>query len=325
MADAPPSLPMHEVLRPVSAQAADIAQLWHVTLVVCTVVFAAVLAALAVALLTRVVRSEEPPPPPGSAADPAERRAHQAVAGAVVGTVLLLGFLLIASVLTDAAIARASTADALPIEVTGHQWWWSVRYPDRPSETFTTANEIHVPVGRPVILHLRSEDVIHSLWAPSLQGKKDLIPGRESVLRFQADRPGVYRGQCAEFCGLEHATMAFEVVADTPPAFSAWAARQRADAAPAASAARGQAVFAAATCPVCHTVRGTDAAVTVGPDLTHVASRRMIAAGTLPNDRASLRRWIRDPQAVKPGAQMPRSDLPDADLDALVAWLETLG
>jgi cytochrome c oxidase subunit 2 len=323
MADVPAALPMHEVLRPAGAQAADIAHLWHLTLAVCAVVFAAVLATLAFALFTRGMRAGPAPPPPASGASD-DSRAHRAVASAVTGSVLLLVFLLVASVLTDRAIARASAAGAVEIEVTGHQWWWAVRYPGAPSEVFETANEIHVPVGRPVTLHLRSQDVIHSLWAPSLQGKKDLIPGRESLLRFQADRPGVYRGQCAEFCGLEHATMAFDIVADAAPDYAAWAARQREGAAPDRASARGRTVFETSTCPVCHAVRGTPSAARVGPDLTHLAARRTIAAGTLPNDAASLRRWIRDPQAVKPGAQMPRSELPDSDLDALVAWLGTL-
>jgi cytochrome c oxidase subunit 2 len=318
-------LPMHSVLQPAGAQAREILHLWHVTLAVCGVVFAAVLVVLVVALLERP-RDDDAQAAPAALGGAAEGRANFSIASAVAASTLLLLFLIVASFLTDRAIARASIGDALAIDVTGYRWWWSARYGDVPSEAFTTANEIHVPTGRTILLRLRSADVIHSFWAPALQGKKDLIPGREAELRFEVDTPGVYRGQCAEFCGLEHATMAFEVVADPPSDYAAWVLRQRMSAATpdVADVRRGRDVFLATTCAVCHTVRGTDAAATAGPDLTHLASRRMIAAGTLPNDARSLKRWIRDPQAVKPGANMPPSELPDVDLDALVAWLETL-
>jgi cytochrome c oxidase subunit 2 len=313
---------LHDVLRPVGREAWEIIQLWNLTLTVCAVVFAVVVGVLAIALVRRRRSSSASPQLPSPAA---ERAPHRSVGTAVLAAALLLVFLSIASFMTDRAIARASPGDALTIEVTGYRWWWQARYGTAPDVTFDTANEIHVPTGRPVLLQLRSADVIHSFWAPSLQGKKDLIPGRTGELRFQVDRPGRYRGQCAEFCGLEHATMAFEVVADAPAAYAAWEQSQlkpAVDAGP--STAHGREVFLSSSCGTCHTVRGTDAAATVGPDLTHLASRRTIAAGTLPNDAAALRRWIRDPQALKPGANMPPSELSDADLTALAAWLETL-
>jgi cytochrome c oxidase subunit 2 len=313
---------LHSVLAPAAQQSRDILQLWNVTVGVCTFVFIAVLVVLAIALRRRArpASSSEP----AALSTPEDGTARRRVLGATIASVLVLIFLVIASAMTDSAISRASTRDALDIEVTGYRWWWSARYGDAPDTMFTTANEFHVPVGRPVMLRLRSQDVIHSFWVPALQGKKDLIPGRDAVLRFEADRPGRYRGQCAEFCGLEHAMMAFEVIADTPEDYAAWENRQRAPAVDDPAAAHGRDVFLTAPCAVCHTVRGTQAAATVGPDLTHLSSRRTIAAGTLPNESAALKRWIRDPQSVKPGAQMPRSELSDEDLDALVRWLGTL-
>ncbi len=177
-----------------------------------------------------------------------------------------------------------------------------------------------------MVVVLSSADVIHSFWPPSLSGKRDMIPGDEATAWFQADTPGVYRGQCAEFCGHQHAKMGFLVIAHPPAEFEAWLARQRdSSATPVDStAARGQEVFLATQCVMCHTIRPTPAGSRVGPDLTHLASRRTLAAGTLPNDRSSLARWITDPQGVKPGSRMPATRLSQADLDALVTYLETL-
>ena len=178
----------------------------------------------------------------------------------------------------------------------------------------------------PVVIALKSDDVIHSLWVPNLAGKKDLIPGRTASLRFRADKPGTYRGQCAEFCGYQHAYMAFEVVADPPERFAAWAAHQRSEA-PAPTEPRlirGQQVFVGSTCVMCHAIEGIGANARKGPDLTHVGGRRTLAAGTLPNTPEEMRRWIRDPQSIKPGSNMPSSTLPEADLDVLVAYLESL-
>jgi cytochrome c oxidase subunit 2 len=173
---------------------------------------------------------------------------------------------------------------------------------------------------------LLSNDVIHSLWVPSLAGKKDLIPGRTATLTFRADKPGTYRGQCAEFCGVEHAWMAFDIVADPPDRYAAWSDHQRQPAPEPADAKRiqGQLLFVSTTCVMCHSVRGTTASAEHGPDLTHIASRRTLGAGTLPNTPENLKRWIRDPHVFKPGVNMPATNLSEDDLDALVAWLETL-
>jgi cytochrome c oxidase subunit 2 len=183
-----------------------------------------------------------------------------------------------------------------------------------------------VPVGRPVALELRGDDVIHSFWVPNLGVKRDMIPGHATSVLFQADAPGVYRGQCAEFCGAQHAKMGFLVVAEPPEEFAAWLDRQRDSArTPADSLARrGQEVFLASSCAMCHAVGGTPAGGRLGPNLTHVAGRRTIAAGTLPNVRGHLAGWIIDPQQIKPGARMPASAIPPADLRAILAYVESL-
>jgi cytochrome c oxidase subunit 2 len=316
---------LHEALQAMGPQAGHVVDVWRLFLFVCTAVFAAILAALLLALW-RAPRVQVPVPPdlgPVNRPEPGPRRS---VAVAVAASVLLLLVLLVASVFTDRALARLPLADAVHIEVTGHQWWWTVKYLGDPSETFVTANEIHVPVGRPVIVQLKSEDVIHSLWVPSLAGKKDLIPGRTAVMTFRADRPGLYRGQCAEFCGLQHAFMAFSVQAEPQPQFEAWRQQQLAAPAPPTDlqAQRGQALFQSASCAMCHTVAGTLAQAKHAPDLSHLAGRQTLAAGTLRNTPSNLAAWIADPQQHKPGANMPATPLSGADLAAIVAYLGTL-
>lgn len=202
-----------------------------------------------------------------------------------------------------------------------------VRYVEpQVADSFITANEIHVPTGRPVIVTLKADDVIHSFWVPSLAGKKDLIPGRTSTLNFRADRDGVYRGQCAEFCGFQHALMAFFVVADPPPRYAAWADAQRQPAKEPAGEQqlRGRGVFMRSSCAMCHAIDGTSAQALRGPNLTHVASRGTLAAGALANTPEDLKRWIADPQQIKPGTYMPATALSSDDLDALVGYLQTL-
>jgi cytochrome c oxidase subunit 2 len=235
--------------------------------------------------------------------------------------------LLDASVRTSRAIARAERDAPLVIEVTGLQYWWSVRYAEGPAaDRFETANEIHVPVGRAVRLVLNARDVIHSFWVPALHGKKDLIPGRANELFLRADRPGIYMGQCAEFCGAQHAKMRIAVVAETPEAFEAWRARQREAArAPATDAERrGQRLFLAGSCALCHTIQGTSAGGRLGPYLTHVGSRLKLASNTLPNTPGHLAGWVLDPQNVKPGTRMPPSQLSGADVQAVLAYLRSL-
>lgn len=232
---------------------------------------------------------------------------------------------------TLAAIAAPHREPSLTLEVRAHQWWWEITYgAPGPAPAVVTANEIHIPVGEPVLFKLRTDDVIHSFWVPKLAGKTDMIPGQDNAMWVQADRPGIYRGQCAEFCGAQHAHMAFYVIAEEPAAFLAWQQKQLAASnAQQEQGQQGQRVrqgwqLFMQNCSSCHTVRGTPAAGRLGPDLTHLMSRRTIAAGMLPNNTGSLSGWVADAQSVKPGARMPSMDLRPQDLRAVVDYLETL-
>lgn len=315
---------IQSAVAPRGVQAQHIADLWWVFLIVCTAVFVAVTVALLLALFRRdrVVTADS------YATD--EGAATRVVMSAVAVTVVILVGFVGYSATVGRAISAFPGADEHPVmvEVIGHQWWWEVRYlDDEAHRTFTTANELRVPVGRPVIVRGLARDVIHSFWVPNLHGKVDLIPGRVNMLWFQADEPGVMRGQCAEFCGLQHAKMAFTVVAEPPEQFEAWreASWRRGRIPPAtAEAARGEAVFLASQCSLCHAVRGTGAWASVGPDLTRLASRTTLAAGTLPNTRGHLGAWILDPQHIKPGSFMPPTNLEPDDLHALLTYLMSL-
>jgi len=311
----------HSVLNPSSPETRLIDRLWDAMYYVSIAVFVLVVLALLWGAFRR--RAADP-----RSEDPArERSLTTAVAVATgVTSLILFGFLVY-----DVAVGRQLTnhagQKALQIRVTGHQWWWELQYRDSIAKNWvTTANEMHIPAGRPVVLELRSTDVIHSFWPPSLAQKRDLIPGNVNTLWFQADTSGVYRGQCAEFCGLQHAKMAFLVIADRPDSFNMWLAQQRDTALTPTDqlTERGQEVFLGSSCVMCHAISGTPAGARVGPDLTHLASRRTIAAGTLPNTRGNLAGWIVNPQQIKPGARMPPNQLRSADLQALLAYLETL-
>jgi cytochrome c oxidase subunit II len=308
-------------------QAAQWIDLWRLMLGVTSAVFVAILITFAFALM-RARRGDRDTPPDLSSLDRPERGAKLSVAWAVgVSSVLLVG-LIGASVATDRTLSQLDLRDALHVEVTAHQWWWEFRYDDTdPSRIFTSANEMHIPAGRAVIVTLKADDVIHSFWVPSLAGKKDLIPGRSTTLRLRADVPGSYRGQCAEFCGAQHAWMAFYVLADAPDRYAAWADQQRASAAepaPGSVQAKGKQVFMGSTCVMCHSINGTEASAVHAPDLTHLAGRRMLGAGVLPNTREHLASWISDPQAHKPGVNMPAHAFTPGQLDALVAYLQSL-
>jgi len=251
------------------------------------------------------------------------------IGGGVVLPVLLLTPLWVDGVQRSAALSRAAPADALLIGVTARMWWWELRYADPAGgPDIVTANELHVPAGRPVRLALSSADVIHSVWVPALAGKMDVVPGRMNHLQFSADRPGVHSGACAEYCGEQHARMALRVVALEPQRFDDWLRTQRTPAAaPQAEDAqvkRGREAFVRSGCASCHRIAGV-AAGRLGPDLSHVASRHTLGAMFLRNDAATLRAWITDVQAIKPGARMPSfSHLDAPTLDALVAYLATL-
>lgn len=249
------------------------------------------------------------------------------VGGALAATMVLLLVNLVVDLRTGRALGDLAEPETLVVAVTGHRWWWEVQYEHaNPSRRVTTANEIHIPVGRPVLVRLRSADVIHSFWVPRLHGKRDMIPGYTRSIWIQADAPGVYRGECAEFCGHQHANMALHVVASDPLHFERWyEAQLRPATEPASEAGKsGRLVFLSGPCVVCHTIRGTPAGGRAAPDLTHLASRRSIAAGTLPNRREQLGAWILDPHTVKPGVQMPANDLAPEDLELLLTYLQDL-
>lgn len=257
-----------------------------------------------------------------------DRFTARAVAAAIMATFVLILVMLIGSFRTSHALGRMGDAqNPLQINVYGHQWWWEVEYPNGQSyKIVKTANEIHVPTGVPIRIHGTSRDVIHSFWVPNVQGKRDLIPGYENDLMLEIDQAGRWRGQCAEFCGLQHAHMAFYMVAEAPARFEEWLSSQAQEAAEPATPQemRGQQVFLTHACVMCHTIRGTTADGQVGPDLTHLASRSMIAAGTLPNTPGNLGGWILNAQSVKPGVRMPPNEMSGTDLQDLLAYLETL-
>jgi cytochrome c oxidase subunit 2 len=318
-------MPMQEILASAGPQAEHIEALWWIMLVICTAVFVGVLVAVAWAL-ARAPRGSPATPPDLSSLVRPERGAAIVVAVAVGICLALLVFLTLASYITDRRLAGLGGPE-VQIELTAHRWWWEVRYLDAdPSRTFTTANEIHIPVGKPVLVTLKADDVIHSFWVPNLAGKKDLIPGRDATLTMQADVPGTYRGQCAEFCGVQHAKMALLVFADPPEQFEAWAASERKPALEPASEeeSRGREIFVSGRCAMCHAIQGTMASARKAPDLTHFASRETLGAGTVPNSIGHLAGWILDPHSIKPGVNMPANPLDPDELHALLAYLEGL-
>jgi cytochrome c oxidase subunit II len=296
---------------PASPQEHSISDLFWVMLGGATIGFALVVALLWLGYARRAR--------PGLPRAVGERGATRLVVG--LGIALPAALLIALFVWSDvfvitstAAPSRSSTS--LSVNVIGHDWWWEVRYPGTP---VVTANEIHIPVRTRVYLSASTADVIHSFWIPELNRKIDMIPGRTGHIVLDADRPGVFRGQCSEFCGLQHAHMAVSVVAESQRSFRRWLA---ANAAPAKSG--NAAAFLASGCGDCHQIRGTAARGDVGPDLTHLELRRTLAALTLANTPANLDRWIRHPQAVKPGSRMPDVRLADARWAAIDAYLRSL-
>jgi cytochrome c oxidase subunit 2 len=308
---------LQSVLHPAGVQAARLNLLWWVMFWVCTAVFISVITAVAIA----IARGRR------GTSNASEATLTRSVGAAVGISIVALLVLLTASEITGRGLETLKSQNALRIQITGNQWWWDVQYlnPD-PSLTVVTANEIHVPVGRPVGLVLKSSDVIHSLWVPTLHGKRDLLPGRQNEIWIQADEAGFYRGQCAEYCGLQHAKMAFTVVADLPDDFERWLSHMRGPApAPATdSQVRGRDVVERGPCALCHSIAGTLAGGRTAPDLTHIASRSTIGAGSVPNTRGNLAGWIVDPQHIKPGNKMPATGLTSEELQALLDYLETL-
>jgi len=246
-----------------------------------------------------------------------------------VGLTITAVLLFITLVWTMVALAKGAAPaapTAMTLDVTGMQWWWEIRYDSsEPDKTFITANEIHIPVGMPVLVRLHGGDVIHSFWVPRLSGKTDTIPGQTNITWLQASQPGRYRGQCTEYCGAQHAHMGFEVVAESPADFERWREHQLQPAPPPATPEQQRGMqLVQYRCGLCHEVRGTLAAAVSAPDLTHVMSRRTIAAGTLTNGAGVLGAWIEGAQQLKPGTLMPNQDLTAQQLSDTLAYLETL-
>ena len=301
---------IQSVVHPVGPQAAEIAWLWWFMFIVLTVVFVIVLLLFWIAIVRR---------PAAAASPPALGNRFIVISGIVLPSILLVTLLIFSA---NSSVVLRRPAEGISVRVQGHLWWWEVYYPEHDIHT---ANEIHIPVGRPVLLELTSADVIHSFWVPNLSGKIDMVPGQKNPFWIQADKPGVYRGQCAEYCGLQHALMAFVVVALAPEEFEEWLAdKQKTPAEPAtAELQRGREIYIAASCDNCHAIRGISEA-RVGPDLTHIGSRLSLGAGILRNNRGNLAGWIANPQPLKPGNRMPPSYLRSDELMALVTYLESL-
>ncbi len=305
-------------LHPRSDFAAEIQQLFTGIFWWAVAVFVVVETLLVVAVIRFRQRPGAPPPKPTHGHTVFE------IAWTLAPAVILV-FVAVPTVRTIFATAGEAPRHALKVEVIGHQWWWEYRYPDLG---LVTADEMHVPLGKPVQVSITSADVIHSFWAPALGGKRDAIPGHVNRIAFRADSVGDYLGQCVEFCGASHANMRLRVLVDTDSAFQAWAAAEQGGPAPpekGSLAERGKEVFSRSACIGCHTIQGVSPGV-IGPNLTHVGSRTTIASGIFPNDSAHLASWIADAPSLKPGAIMTRMKPPltDADIAALVAYLQSL-
>ena len=320
--------PTQSALDPAGPQAASIERLWWLAFWIATAAWVVTVVAVLVAALHRRRPLADTATIATDVVVPHERE-RGPLRWVAIATALTVGILfafLVADLMTSRAIG-ARQQDAMVVKVTGYQWWWRVEYVDtNPSRSVVTANEIHIPVGRPVQVELASGDVIHSFWVPALHGKRDLVPGLKNRIWLQADKPGIYRGECAEFCGHQHAKMAMLVIAEPQAQFASWYEGQLAEASPPTDTVRkaGLATFEGKACAMCHQIRGTGAGGSVGPDLTHLASRRTIAAASLPNTRGHLGGWIIDPQRLKPGTHMPPNNLTSSELQSLLAYLEGL-
>jgi cytochrome c oxidase subunit 2 len=314
-------------LNPAGPAAAHIEHTFALIFWITALVYVVTLLVLIYFVIHRRHNLEHTPEPIQTTAT-SDRLANRAVACAMGLTVLLLFVMMISSFVTSRRIGRLNNHEALTIDVYGHQWWWEVQYPNerQPFRIVTTANEIHVPIGVPIRIHGTSRDVIHSFWVPNIQGKRDLLPGYKTDVLMQVDRPGRWRGQCAEYCGLQHAHMSFYMIGESRKDFDDWmnTQMQPSSAPTSPQTQHGQQVFLTHSCVMCHTIRGTSAGSRVGPDLTHLASRSTIAAGMLPNTIGNLGGWIMNAQSLKPGARMPPNQLSGSDLQDLLAYLETL-
>ncbi len=289
--------------------------LWWIMFGVGSLVYLVVMAYMLLALFRRRGNLEE-------RAEPTEGSNVVFWGGAVIPALILVG-IFGATVYTQSALREPEIPEDLVVEVVGHQWWWEVRYPEYG---FTTANEIHLPVGQPVSFRILSDDVIHSFWVPELHGKLDAIPEQTNSFWLQADEPGFYWGECAEYCGLQHARMLFVVIAEAEGEFLEWVEGQQQPAVEPVNEqlAQGRQIFLDSNCINCHAIEGTDATGELGPDLTHLASRRTLGAGTVPNNRGNLGGWIMDPHGIKEGVLMPPADYTGEELQLLLDYLQSL-
>ncbi len=308
--------PSPSILDPHGPSAARIASLSWALFAAAALVFILVVGLLCFAIFRR--RAAEAAP----LADDRRTLMLVIIAGGVI-PVIVLAILMGLGIYTEQALAAPPGDPQYTISIIGHQWWWEVHY---PKEGITTANEVHIPVGEPVYIKLTSADVIHSFWVPELKEKQDAITGQTNTIWMQADQPGQYWGECAEYCGLEHARMNILIVADKPDDFAAWLrAQEQTPAPPMTDSQRaGQQVFLGSACVYCHTVAGSNASGKLGPDLTHLASRRMLGAGILTNTRGNLAGWIVNSQALKPGNKMPPMYVNADELQSLLDYLESL-
>jgi cytochrome c oxidase subunit 2 len=309
-------------LDPHGLQSGQIRRTFFIFLLVAAVVWTGVVVVLAIGLLRRKRIADQPL----ELDHPFEERSGRVIFGLGIATAfIVLGLSLVSYAGQRTVFAKQD--DPLVLKIIGHQWWWEVRYEAAsPHQSFVTANEIRIPTGQPIRLELESADVIHSFWVPSLTGKMDLITGQKNELQFTAKNAGVYRGQCAEFCGLQHAHMAFVVLALSPDEFARWRDHENQSASTPTDplGKQGEDLFRGRGCALCHTIRGTSAGGELGPDLTHLGNRTSIAAGTLSLTPATLGAWIADPQHIKPGNFMPKMPLQSDELIAILHYLEQL-
>jgi cytochrome c oxidase subunit II len=307
-------------LDPRSPAAAALADLWWLMFWLAMAVFGVVMG-LALFAVYRSRRRQPDDPEPF-----VTRHSFLLIAGVIVPAIILL-VLLVATARVGRALWTPPATEMLTVEVIGRQWWWEVRYPDHG---VVTANEIHIPMEEPIQFRFTSGDVIHSFWVPQLHGKIDLMDGKTTTLHLTEPEPGIYRGQCAEFCGLQHALMALFVVVQPAEEFDAWIEQQQQPAVDPDELLlrQGQGIFFGAECAHCHRIQGVTpelvATGMIGPDLTHLASRQTLAAGTVDNTEENLARWILDPHSIKPGVHMPPTPLTEVELEALLAYLMSL-
>ena len=299
--------------------------LFWIFLGVCTFMYLLVMIFLAIGLMRRGRASEANVVETGR-----HHHSHPLMHTTLIGWAALiaagLAALAIASFVTDRSMAKAAGNEKLSVTLTGNQWWWDIVYNSADaSKTLRTANELHLPVGVPTRIILNSSDVIHSFWVPSLAGKQDLIPGRENDITVVPTKTGLFRGQCAEYCGTQHAHMSLVIVVESYPDFLKWWHHQL-EPAPTPTtplALAGYKYVTTGPCSACHKIGGTTASGLVAPDLTHLASRRSLAAGTMPMSEGNLYGWVEDPQSIKPGVRMPTIGLEPDQLHPVVAYLET--